>query len=146
MPPEEIERSHQINEIKAIKREKKTHTSLNKPSIRRIQSFGEKYPNQTSRRLTDKTDGRFHHIKYMQGVNLQNKEEVAVKLVLCNSYPTEFTLYLHYCQSLRFDDKPDYSYLKRLFRDLFIEHKVLKKRIIIEADNSEEWSGQQVEV
>ncbi|KAL8238591.1 hypothetical protein R6Q59_015158 [Mikania micrantha] len=26
------------------------------------------------------------------------------------------------------------------------KHKVLKKRIIIEADNSEEWSGQQVEV
>lgn len=40
--------------------------------------------------------------------------------VLCKSYPTEFTSYFHYCRSLRFDDKPDYSYLKRLFRDLFI--------------------------
>ncbi|PVH35587.1 hypothetical protein PAHAL_7G219200 [Panicum hallii] len=40
--------------------------------------------------------------------------------VLCKSYPTEFTAYFHYCRSLRFEDKPDYSYLRRLFRDLFI--------------------------
>lgn len=40
--------------------------------------------------------------------------------MLCKNYPSEFTSYFHYCRSLRFDDKPDYSYLKRLFRDLFI--------------------------
>ncbi|GAB4855350.1 Casein kinase 1-like protein 11 [Ancistrocladus abbreviatus] len=40
--------------------------------------------------------------------------------VLCRSYPTEFTSYFHYCRSLCFEDKPDYSYLKQLFRDLFI--------------------------
>ncbi|KAI5080702.1 hypothetical protein GOP47_0003885 [Adiantum capillus-veneris] len=39
---------------------------------------------------------------------------------LCKSYPTEFSSYFHYCRSLRFDDKPDYAYLKRIFRDLFI--------------------------
>ncbi|CAN1180801.1 Casein kinase 1-like protein 11 [Linum perenne] len=40
--------------------------------------------------------------------------------VLCKNYPSEFTSYFHYCRSLRFEHKPDYSYLKRLFRDLFI--------------------------
>ncbi|XP_056859346.1 casein kinase 1-like protein 6 [Raphanus sativus] len=40
--------------------------------------------------------------------------------VLCKSYPPEFVSYFQYCRSLRFEDKPDYSYLKRLFRDLFI--------------------------
>eukprot|EP00249_Psilotum_nudum_P014178 c24702_g1_i4 orf=665-2104(-) len=40
--------------------------------------------------------------------------------VLCKSYPSEFASYFHYCRSLRFDDKPDYAYLKRIFRDLFI--------------------------
>ncbi|XP_019165298.1 PREDICTED: casein kinase 1-like protein 11 [Ipomoea nil] len=40
--------------------------------------------------------------------------------VLCKSYPSEFISYFHYCRSLRFEDRPDYSYLKRLFRDLFI--------------------------
>nr|KAJ0220344.1 hypothetical protein LSAT_V11C200068690 [Lactuca sativa] len=39
--------------------------------------------------------------------------------VLCKSSPTEFIQYFHYCRSLRFEDKPDYSYLKRLFRELF---------------------------
>jgi hypothetical protein len=40
--------------------------------------------------------------------------------VLCKAYPSEFASYFHYCRSLRFDDKPDYAYLKRIFRDLFI--------------------------
>lgn len=39
---------------------------------------------------------------------------------LCRGYPTEFASYFHYCRSLRFEDKPDYGYLKRIFRDLFI--------------------------
>nr|VDD21250.1 unnamed protein product [Brassica rapa] len=39
---------------------------------------------------------------------------------LCRGYPTEFASYFRHCRSLRFDDKPDYAYLKRLFRDLFI--------------------------
>jgi len=40
--------------------------------------------------------------------------------VLCRSFPNEFAIYLNYCRSLRFDDKPDYSYLRKLFRDLFV--------------------------
>ncbi|VVA89879.1 unnamed protein product [Arabis nemorensis] len=40
--------------------------------------------------------------------------------VLCKNQPAEFVSYFQYCRSLRFEDKPDYSYLKRLFRDLFI--------------------------
>ena len=39
--------------------------------------------------------------------------------LLCKNYPVEFANYLNYCRSLRFDDKPDYAYLKRQFRDLF---------------------------
>jgi len=39
--------------------------------------------------------------------------------VLCKHFPTEFVTFLNYCRALRFDDKPDYAYLRRLFRDLF---------------------------
>lgn len=39
--------------------------------------------------------------------------------VLCKGYPMEFVTYFQYCRSLRFDDKPDYSYLRKMFRDLF---------------------------
>ncbi|XP_042489252.1 casein kinase 1-like protein 10 isoform X2 [Macadamia integrifolia] len=51
---------------------------------------------------------------------ISEKKMLTPMEVLCKSYPSEFISYFHYCRSLRFDDKPDYSYLKRLFRDLFI--------------------------
>ncbi|KAA3457813.1 casein kinase I-like [Gossypium australe] len=39
--------------------------------------------------------------------------------VLCKSHPVEFASYFHYFHSLTFDQRPDYGFLKRLFRDLF---------------------------
>ncbi|KAL9242101.1 hypothetical protein vseg_016136 [Gypsophila vaccaria] len=60
------------------------------------------------------------------GTKKQKYEKISEKKVnttievLCRGYPTEFASYFHYCRSLRFDDKPDYSYLKRIFNDLFI--------------------------
>ena len=35
------------------------------------------------------------------------------------SHSDEFVTYLNYCRSLRFEDRPDYAYLRRLFKDLF---------------------------
>lgn len=40
--------------------------------------------------------------------------------VLCRNLSQEFAIYLNYVRSLRFDDKPDYTYLRKLFRDLFV--------------------------
>ena len=40
--------------------------------------------------------------------------------VLCKGFPPEFVTYFQLCRSLRFEDKPDYSYVRKLFRDLFI--------------------------
>ncbi|OAY79056.1 Casein kinase I isoform delta-like [Ananas comosus] len=60
------------------------------------------------------------------GTKKQKYEKISERKVatsieaLCRGYPSEFASYFHYCRSLRFDDKPDYPYLKRLFRDLFI--------------------------
>jgi len=39
--------------------------------------------------------------------------------VLCKNHPVEFASYFHYCHTLTFDQRPDYGFLKRLFRDLF---------------------------
>merc|ERR1719506_1956030 len=39
--------------------------------------------------------------------------------VLCKHFPNEFVTYLNYCRSLRFEDRPDYAYLRRLLKDLF---------------------------
>ncbi|KAK4361802.1 hypothetical protein RND71_017043 [Anisodus tanguticus] len=54
------------------------------------------------------------------GTKKQKYERISEKKTLCRGYPTEFASYFHYCRSLRFEDKPDYAYLKRIFRDLFI--------------------------
>ncbi|ALC49737.1 CkIalpha [Drosophila busckii] len=39
--------------------------------------------------------------------------------VLCKGYPAEFAMYLNYCRTLRFEESPDYMYLRQLFRILF---------------------------
>jgi serine/threonine protein kinase len=39
---------------------------------------------------------------------------------LCGELPGEFGEYLRYCRSLGFREEPDYSYLKGLFRHLFL--------------------------
>eukprot|EP01096_Ripella_sp_DP13-Kostka_P016945 TRINITY_DN846_c0_g1_i2.p1 TRINITY_DN846_c0_g1~~TRINITY_DN846_c0_g1_i2.p1 ORF type:complete len:465 (+),score=153.52 TRINITY_DN846_c0_g1_i2:284-1678(+) len=39
---------------------------------------------------------------------------------LCRGLPAEFSNYLNYSRSLRFKDDPDYSYLRSMFRTLFI--------------------------
>eukprot|EP00456_Euglypha_rotunda_P010550 TRINITY_DN1267_c0_g1_i25.p1 TRINITY_DN1267_c0_g1~~TRINITY_DN1267_c0_g1_i25.p1 ORF type:complete len:299 (+),score=17.82 TRINITY_DN1267_c0_g1_i25:108-1004(+) len=40
--------------------------------------------------------------------------------ILCKGAPAEFANYLEYCRSLRFDDKPDYAHLRRMFRELYV--------------------------
>ena len=49
-----------------------------------------------------------------------SEKKLATKIdVLCKGGPEEFATFLNYTRSLRFDDKPDYAYLRKLFRDLF---------------------------
>ncbi|XP_044340330.1 casein kinase I isoform X1 [Triticum aestivum] len=60
------------------------------------------------------------------GTKKQKYEKISERKIatsieaLCRGYPSEFQSFFHYCRSLRFEDSPDYQYLKRLFRDLFI--------------------------
>eukprot|EP01083_Nonionella_stella_P274513 931864_1 len=46
------------------------------------------------------------------------KRETTIDL-LCNNSPKQFAEYLRYCRKLDFNAKPDYKYLKNLFKDLF---------------------------
>jgi len=41
--------------------------------------------------------------------------------VLCHGLPAEFATFLTYCKSLHFEDKPDYGYLRKLLRNLFVK-------------------------
>lgn len=50
--------------------------------------------------------------------------------VLCKGLPDEFSIFLNYCKGLRFEDKPDYDFLKGLFSKLlnqYIEGYMLTK-------------------
>ena len=65
-----------------------------------------------------------------QGLKAANKkqkyEQISEKKmstpveILCKGFPSEFASYLNYTRSLRFDDKPDYAFVRKLFRDLFV--------------------------
>merc|ERR1712217_763642 len=65
-----------------------------------------------------------------QGLQANTKEEKYHKIMeskrstsiesLCKGYAAVFASYLNYCRALRFEDRPDYAYLRRLFKDLFM--------------------------
>ena len=46
------------------------------------------------------------------------KKNISLTL-LCKNLPKEILLYMKYCRSLKFTDKPNYTYLKELFIKLF---------------------------
>jgi casein kinase I family protein HRR25 len=48
-----------------------------------------------------------------------DKKMTTLTELLCCGIPNEFAVFLNYCHALRFDDKPDYSYLRKPFRNLF---------------------------
>ncbi|EFY86385.1 hypothetical protein J3459_011148 [Metarhizium acridum] len=48
----------------------------------------------------------------------QYKKTISVE-ELCSGLPEEFATYINYTRSLGFQDKPNYAYLRRLFRRLF---------------------------
>merc|ERR1711871_537000 len=63
-----------------------------------------------------------------QGLKAANKKQKYEKIQdkkmsvsiesLCRGFPDEFAVFINYCRGLRFEDKPDYGYLRKLFRDL----------------------------
>eukprot|EP01128_Nolandella_sp_AFSM9_P005743 TRINITY_DN2841_c0_g3_i5.p1 TRINITY_DN2841_c0_g3~~TRINITY_DN2841_c0_g3_i5.p1 ORF type:complete len:486 (-),score=139.86 TRINITY_DN2841_c0_g3_i5:95-1552(-) len=66
-----------------------------------------------------------------QGLKAETKTEKYRKITeckmstsvasLCKGFPNQFLLYLEYCRSLAFETRPDYRYLRSMFRSLFIE-------------------------
>ena len=63
-----------------------------------------------------------------QGLKAGNKKQKYDKIsekkmstpveALCKGFPAEFAMYLNYCRGLRFEEAPDYMYLRQLFRIL----------------------------
>eukprot|EP00002_Diphylleia_rotans_P015377 TRINITY_DN2985_c0_g2_i1.p1 TRINITY_DN2985_c0_g2~~TRINITY_DN2985_c0_g2_i1.p1 ORF type:complete len:326 (+),score=72.46 TRINITY_DN2985_c0_g2_i1:108-1085(+) len=65
-----------------------------------------------------------------QGLNANTKQQKYEKIgqvkmstsieTLCKGLPHVFSTFLMYCRSLRFEDKPDYAYCRKLFRDCMV--------------------------
>ncbi|ELU13122.1 hypothetical protein CAPTEDRAFT_202560 [Capitella teleta] len=63
-----------------------------------------------------------------QGLKAGNKKQKYDKIsekkmstpveALCKNFPAEFAMFLNYCRGLRFEEAPDYMYLRQLFRIL----------------------------
>lgn len=51
---------------------------------------------------------------------LAKKMETSVE-DLCQNCPAELATYITYCRGLAFDERPDYAYLRRMFKDLFVK-------------------------
>jgi serine/threonine protein kinase len=49
---------------------------------------------------------------------MEKKQNISIAN-LCQGCPSQFAEYLSYCRSLKFDNKPDMTYLRKLFRDLY---------------------------
>ena len=49
---------------------------------------------------------------------------------LCKGIPIEFATYLSYCKNLKFEEKPDYSYLKSLF--IYLKRKMKANELIFD--------------
>lgn len=64
---------------------------------------------------------------------MQRKENIGVD-ELCDQVPQEFGTYIQHVRALGFEDKPKYSYLRTLFRNLFI-------RSGFEYDNVFDWTA-----
>ena len=57
--------------------------------------------------------------KQKEELILKKKEPIKIE-DLCKDLPKEFVVYFSYIGSLDFGEDPDYSYLSKIFRDLFV--------------------------
>lgn len=68
-----------------------------------------------------------------QGLRATTKEEKYAKILqkkrsttidsLCRGYPPELALYFNYVRSLGFEERPDYAYLRKIFRNVYIRER-----------------------
>ncbi|CAK78811.1 unnamed protein product (macronuclear) [Paramecium tetraurelia] len=50
---------------------------------------------------------------------IMEKKQETTPEQLCKGFPYELTQYLQYCRNLKFEDKPDYHYIRNLFKEAF---------------------------
>jgi casein kinase 1 len=87
-------------------------------------------------------------LKYQK---IMDKKLGTSKHVLCKGLPQQFLVYFHYVQHLRFQDKPDYQYLIKLFQDLAKEFNIILDTVydwdnIITTEQNNEETKQDIDI
>lgn len=65
---------------------------------------------------------------------LQKKAETPLR-VLCQGFPSQMEEYLRYCRSLDFEARPDYNYLRGLFREVLVKRGLQDDTECVVADD-----------
>lgn len=68
--------------------------------------------------------------KYEEIINIKTSTELST---LCEGIPNEFLQYMIYCRGMKFNQRPDYQYIRKLFRKLSSKYG-------IEYDNIYDWT------
>lgn len=71
----------------------------------------------------------------------EKKLKTSVKS-LCDELPHEFEVLMNYARGLKFEDRPDYSYIKRLLKELYVRmgfDQNLEKQDTLEQNTSNEY-------
>ncbi|CAK5275921.1 unnamed protein product [Mycena citricolor] len=55
---------------------------------------------------------------------IMEKKMTTTAELLCKRLPKEFVVLMSYVRALRFDETPDYAYMKKVFRDLFVREEM----------------------
>jgi serine/threonine protein kinase len=83
---------------------------------------------------------------------IQKIKEMKTNLDFLTDLPIEFSTYFNYCRKLKFDEKPDYGYLKKIFKELFVrsgyEYDYVYDWLLVgyEKDEEDFWNIQNNEV
>lgn len=75
-----------------------------------------------------------------QQLQAETKEEKYQKIMeakkaipideLCAGLPEVFASYMRYCQGLQFEDRPDYAYLRRIFKEAFLREGFVNDSVL----------------
>ena len=83
-----------------------------------------------------------------QGIKIENKEErykviyeikkkINVNELIGNEFPYEFKEFVTYCRNLRFEEEPNYTYLKGLIKSIIMKYQ-------FEFDNNFDWKEDEI--
>ena len=59
---------------------------------------------------------------------IRNKKAATSVSRLCRGLPQQFAVYMNYCKALGFEEAPNYSYLKRIFKNLYLSSSLVNRR------------------